>query len=104
MSFDKELRMILKRTKHESVMIPEIKDLQRLLTLISSCKSAAYEFYQYLINSHWKYIRRWMHATSSQSSLVYVDQRRLIIQIIEKLLTIAHTDYKKDNFAAHTSA
>lgn len=60
MSFDKELKFIIKKSKAESIQVPDLIDLQRMLYLISNCKSAAYELYQFLVNSNWKYFRRWI--------------------------------------------
>ncbi|CDW90949.1 UNKNOWN [Stylonychia lemnae] len=102
--YDKEIKLIIKRSKHENVFVPELKELNRILYLIQNCKSAAYELYQFLINSSWKYFRRWIqNAQKSSYSQVISDQRRTILLIIEKLISIANNDFKKDPFVRNNS-
>lgn len=70
--------------KSEAVIIPEAKDLQRMIVLIDKCKSAANELHKHLIASHWKYIRKWMYnATQSTSNS---EQKKLMLQLCEKLI------------------
>ena len=42
-NFDKELKNIIKRIKND--FMPETKHLQRILTIIASCKTAAFELW-----------------------------------------------------------
>ena len=45
-TFDKELKNIIKRAKND--FMPETKYLSRILTLISHCKTTAFELQQHL--------------------------------------------------------
>jgi hypothetical protein len=78
MSYDKELRSILKKIKND--FIPDVKSILRLTTLISTCKTAAYELYSYLMSNHWKYFRKWLlNAEKNPSNGAYSDSRKAII-------------------------
>lgn len=97
------MKVLLKMTKQDSVLVPELKELQRILFLTCNCKSAAYELYQHLVASNWKYFRRWMlNAQRAPSSLLVSDQRKTLFAIVEKLLVIANTDQKKETFSKPT--
>ena len=69
-----------------------------MTTLISTCKTAAYELYSYLMSNHWKYFRKWMqNAEKAGGSGGYSESRKAIITLIEKLISVANSDYKKEN-------
>jgi len=76
--------------------------LQRILTIISDCKTAAYELFQYLHVTHWKYLKKWVLSIEkrlnkidlkSQTKSDLQQSRRILLNIIEKLISIAQSDF-----------
>eukprot|EP00347_Sterkiella_histriomuscorum_P003729 403363170 len=102
--YDRELKLTIKRNKSESVVIPELKDLHRINYLISNCKSAAFELYQFLISNNWKYFRRWIQNTYKlQQTPTVGEQRKALIDIIDKLINIGNADFKNESFTKNDS-
>lgn len=71
-SYEKELKMYLKPSKAsigstksiyeqaEQAAVPDLSVLKRIYAIIDACKTSAYEFFQYLISSNWRHLKRWL--------------------------------------------
>ena len=57
-SLEKELQLILKKIR--STEIPELKKLQRIATIISYCKSAAFDLMTFLLNTSFRDMKVWL--------------------------------------------
>ena len=51
----------------KSESVPETKLVCRMITLISTCKSAAYELFTFVVGTNFKVIRKWMQNTEKAS-------------------------------------
>ena len=77
--------------------------------IIDVCKTSAHELYQYLQNSSWRYLKKWLLVIDKQLQQVHlnftaegdmaktlVSKKRVLMQIIERLVTVAHSDFKNE--------
>jgi hypothetical protein len=93
-SYSSELKHILKKLK--SQFVPEPKHFIRLATLITQCKPAAYELYNYLMLGHWKHFKGWMANAEKGTNGQHAESRRALMFLIEKLIMVANSDYKRE--------
>lgn len=78
--------------------MPELKELIRIFQIISLCKTSAFELYQHLVNSNWKTFRTWMQTIDRENTYIFHGEiRKHIFMIVEKLITTANCDVKKDS-------
>lgn len=52
----------------------------QLYNLVSSCKFAAYEMYKFLMETKWKYIKRWSIFERNPAC------RKILLMIIDKVI------------------
>ena len=91
MRFDKEARSILKKISSEP--LPELRFLVRLQNLMDQCKAAAYEVYQQLMETQWKVFLKWL---SNCEGLERSEERKLLIQLLERLVYVSNKDFKRE--------
>ena len=69
--------------------IPEATVLQRIHAIVFKCKSAAFELAKYLQSSNYKCFVSWINiAKKGITNGKYIEQRRVLIMILEALLTV----------------
>jgi len=49
------------------------------------------------MNNHWKYFRKWLsNAEKHSNTYQYSESKKAIISLIEKLILVANSDYKRE--------
>lgn len=87
----------MRKTKPDEV--PEVPDLQRIHAIALQCKSAAFELAKFAQATQLKVIASWMHIVNKGFSTGnYSEQRKLLISIVDALLSIASADLRGIKF------